>query len=48
MDHVSGVNTTRADQLAFSAEHTFGNFFSKACCFAPLDQEVYFSWIKIG
>ncbi len=48
MNHISCVDTSRAYQLAFSAEHTFGNFFSKVLCFAPLDQEVYFSRIKIG
>jgi hypothetical protein len=46
--HISGIDAARTYQLAFPAEHTFGNFLGKTFCFAPLDQQIDFPGIEIG
>jgi len=46
--HISGIDAARTYQLAFSAQHAFGNFIGKAFRFASLDQQIYFPGIKAG
>ena len=48
MNYISGIDAARTYQLAFSAHHAFCNFFGKAFCFASLDQQIDFPWIKVG
>jgi len=48
LDHIPGIDAAGTNQLAFSAHHAFGNFFSKAFCFATLNQKVDFPGIEVG
>ena len=48
LDHIPGIDTARAYQLAFPAHHTFDNFFSKTFRFTSLNQQVDFPGIKVG